>query len=64
MDYKIESCDRVHLGRNVASEREGLAREKKLELVRRSDVPEIRVDCDQGTESHRSSAIESYWKMR
>jgi two-component system sensor histidine kinase GlrK len=48
MDYKIESCDLVPLARNAASELEGLAREKKLELVVDSAVPEIRVDCDQG----------------
>src|SRR4051812_45729885 len=33
MDYKIESCDLVPLARNAASELEGLAREKKLELI-------------------------------
>jgi len=48
MDYKIESCDLVPLARNAASELEGLAREKKLELIVDSTVPEIRVDCDQG----------------
>jgi two-component system sensor histidine kinase GlrK len=48
MDYKIESCDLVPLARNAASELEGLAREKKLELVVDSTVPEMRVDCDQG----------------
>jgi two-component system sensor histidine kinase GlrK len=48
MDYKIESCDLIPLARNAASELEGLAREKKLELVVDSTVPEMRVDCDQG----------------
>jgi two-component system, NtrC family, sensor histidine kinase GlrK len=48
MDYKIESCDLVPLARNAASELEGLAREKKLELIVESAVPVIRVDCDQG----------------
>jgi len=48
MDYKIESCDLVPLARSAASELEGLAREKKLELVVESAVPEIRIDCDQG----------------
>jgi two-component system sensor histidine kinase GlrK len=48
MDYKIESCDLIPLARNAASELEGLAREKKLELIVDSTVPEMRVDCDQG----------------
>ena len=48
MDYKIESCDLVPLARSAASELEGLAREKKLELLVESAVSEIRVDCDQG----------------
>jgi two-component system sensor histidine kinase GlrK len=48
MDYKIESCDLVPLARNAASELEGLAREKKLEVIVDSTVPEMRVDCDQG----------------
>jgi len=48
MDYKIESCDLIPLARSAASELEGLAREKKLELLVESAVPEIRVDCDQG----------------
>jgi len=48
MDYKIESCDLIPLARNAASELEGLAREKKLELIVDSSVPEMRVDCDQG----------------
>ncbi len=48
MDYKIESCDLVPLARNAASELEGLAREKKLELIVEPTVPEIHVDCDQG----------------
>jgi signal transduction histidine kinase len=48
MDYKIESCDLVPLARSAASELEGLARERKLELVVESTVPEIRIDCDHG----------------
>jgi len=48
MDYKIESCDLVPLARSAASELEGLAREKKLELVVESAVPEIHIDCDHG----------------
>jgi signal transduction histidine kinase len=48
MDYKIESCDLIPLARNAASELEGLAREKKLELLVDSTVPEARIDCDQG----------------
>jgi two-component system sensor histidine kinase GlrK len=48
MDYKIESCDLIPLARNAASELEGLAREKNLELVVDSTVPEMRIDCDQG----------------
>jgi len=48
MDYKIESCDLIPLARNAASELEGLAREKNLELVVDSTVSEMRIDCDQG----------------
>ena len=35
------------MARNAASELEGLAREKKLEVLVDSTVPEMRVDCDQ-----------------
>src|SRR4029077_14233157 len=48
MDYKIESCDLIPLARKAASELEGLAREKKLEVIVDSTVPEMLVDCDQG----------------
>jgi len=48
MDYKIESFDLVPLARGAASELEGLAREKKLDIVVESAVPEIRIDGDQG----------------
>ena len=42
MDYKIESFNLVPLARGAASELEGLAREKKLDLVVEAAVPEIR----------------------
>jgi two-component system sensor histidine kinase GlrK len=46
MDYKFEPCNLVLLAYSAASEFEGLAREKKMDLVVVSAVSEIWVECD------------------
>jgi len=47
LEYQFESCDLVALVGGAISEFEGLAHEKRLELVVEPDAPEIPVECDQ-----------------
>src|SRR6185295_6760105 len=48
MDYKMEACDLIPLARSAASELEGLAHEKKMDLVVESAVSICWVECDHG----------------
>ncbi|HLQ78150.1 MAG TPA: HAMP domain-containing sensor histidine kinase, partial [Terriglobia bacterium] len=48
MDYSIESVDLVHLAHNAASEFEGLAHEKNVDLKVESAVSKIWAECDHG----------------
>jgi len=46
LEYQFESCDLVALVGGAVSEFEGLAHEKKLEVVVEPDAPDIPVECD------------------
>jgi two-component system sensor histidine kinase GlrK len=48
MEYQFESCDLVSLASSAVAEFEGLAHEKKLDLLVEPGVPEIPVECDPG----------------
>ena len=46
LEYKFEFADLIPLGRNIAAEFEGLARERKIEIAVEAAVTEIWVQCD------------------
>jgi signal transduction histidine kinase len=48
MEYQFESCDLVSLASSAVAEFEGLAHEKKLDLLVEPGAPEIPVECDPG----------------